>query len=280
MTQDVDPETFYAAGRQLVMQAGSLFRAFDVGLKSLAETGAMAGSDDDGTAWAKSYDARANEVLDAVNDLTAAMTNYAGVTFQAGFNHAIAEYNATIGDKVPPPVRPPEPTPTAGVLSVPPAAGGPGEGLVDYAIGLVEHIGVPVPDGDTGKLDKAAQVWSVLASVHQTTTVSASLGESAESFTDTTTPEIEYIAADLRELRDAASAILGGCGELAQSCRDYHGALDELRNELSDILEELTIDLAATDPTAASSSRGKDRLGFAASPEWKGRGIPKTRRRG
>jgi hypothetical protein len=43
---------------------------------------------------------------------------------------------------------------------------------------------------------------------------------------------VEYIAKDLRELRDAADAILDGCGELAQSCNDYKSALDELRGDL------------------------------------------------
>ncbi|MCG5433830.1 hypothetical protein LV457_16260 [Mycobacterium sp. MYCO198283] len=48
----------------------------------------------------------------------------------------------------------------------------------------------------------------------------------------------------MRELRDAASAIAAGCRELAQSCRDYKTALDELREKLADILEDFAIELA------------------------------------
>lgn len=196
MTQDVDPETFYASGRQLLDLAGSLYRAFHAGTTALGQATAMAGSDDDGTAWARSYDTRVNEVLGAVNELTVAMQNYGGVMLQAGYNHAIAEYNATVGRKGPPPVRPTEPPSTAGVLTAPPSAGGPGQGLLDNALGLVEQLGVPVPDGDTGKLDKAAQTWAVMATVHQTTAVVDALASSAERFADTSSPEVDQSLAD------------------------------------------------------------------------------------
>jgi hypothetical protein len=221
-----------------------MYEAFAVNVTMLGETGAMAGSDDAGTAWASSYDGRVSEVLGAANDLTAAMENYGGVVIQAGYNHAIAEHNATPGAGAPP-VKPPEPTSVAGVLSAPPSAGGPGEGLVDNALGLVDQIGVPVPDGDTDKIDKAAQAWDRLATVYQTKTVPEALDVQAGIFSNTSTPEVEYIARDLGELRDAANAILTACGELAQSCKDYRSALDDLREQLKGILNDLAIELAA-----------------------------------
>lgn len=147
MTQDVDPETFYLVGKRLHELAGQMYDAFATNVTILGETGAMAGSDDEGTAWAASYDARAREILDAVNDLTLAMENYGGVVIQAGHNHAIAEHNATPGGGGTPPERPPDPQSVAGVLTAPPSAGGPGQGLIDNALGLVDQIGVPVPDG-------------------------------------------------------------------------------------------------------------------------------------
>jgi hypothetical protein len=242
--QDVDPETFYSVGRRLFELAGEMYEAFAVNVTMLGETGAMAGSDDAGTAWASSYDGRVSEVLGAANDLTAAMENYGGVVIQAGYNHAVAEHNATprAGAQ---PVKPPEPASVAGVLSAPPSAGGPGEGLVDNALGLVDQIGVPVPDGDTDKIDKAAQAWDRLATVYRTKTVPEALDVQAGIFSNTSTPEVEYIARDLGELRDAANAILTACGELAQSCKDYRSALDDLREQLKGILNDLAIELAA-----------------------------------
>lgn len=245
MTQDVDPETFYLVGKRLYELAGQMYDAFAVNVAILGETGAMAGSDDAGTAWAASYDARAREILDAVNDLTVAMENYGGVVIQAGYNHAMAEHNAAPGAGAAP-TRPPEAASVAGVLTAPPSAGGPGEGLIDNALGLVDQIGVPVPDGDTEKVDKAAQAWDRLATVYQTKTVPEALDVQAGIFSNTSTPEVEYIGKDLGELRDAANGILAACGELSQSCKDYRAALDDLRNQLKGILNDLAVELAAT----------------------------------
>lgn len=243
--QDVDPETFYGVGARLFELAGDMYDAFQVNVTMLGETGAMAGSDDAGTAWAASYDARVGEVLGAVNDLTLALENYGGVIIQAGYNHAVAEHNATPGAGVPP-VKPPEPVSVAGVLSAPPSAGGPGKGLIDNAIGLADQVGVPVPDGDTEKIDKAAQAWDRLATVYQTKTVVEALEVNARRFSDTKSPEVELIGRDLLELRDATKAILDSCAELSKSCNDYRTALDELRNNIGGILEDLAIELGAT----------------------------------
>lgn len=213
-----------------------MYDAFAVNVQILGGTGAMAGSDDAGTAWARSYDDRARDVLGAVNDLTTALQNYDGVVIQAGYNYAVAEYNATAGNRGAPPQRPPEPARAAGVLSTPPSAGGPGKGLFDNALGLVDQMGVPVPDGDTVKVDTAAQAWDRLATVYQTATVVEALDVNARAFSDTKSPEVEFIVRDLHELRDATAAVLAGCRELAQSCKDYRAALEDLRDELAEIL--------------------------------------------
>lgn len=251
--QDVDPETFYGVGNRLFELAGDMYDAFQVNVRILGETGAMAGSDDAGAAWAASYDSRVSEVLGAVNDLTLAMENYGGVIIQAGYNHALAEHNATPGSGAAP-AKPPEPVSVAGVLSAPPSAGGPGKGLIDNAIGLADQVGVPVPDGDTDKIDKAAQAWDRLATVYQTKTVVEALEVNARRFSDTKSPEVDYIARDLQELREATSAILDGCAELSQSCKDYRAALDELRGNIEGILGDLAIELGATAAIGVAAS--------------------------
>jgi hypothetical protein len=169
-------------------------------------------------------DERVKEVLGAVNDLNKALENYGGVVIQAGYNHAIAEQNATPGNQSPAPAMPPEPASTAGVLSAPPSAGGPGRGLVD-AIGLMQQVGVPVPDGDTDKVSKAADAWDRLATVYQTRTIAEGLEVDARAFRDTHSAEVEYIVRDLEELRDAMTSVTDGCAELSQSCKDC-GATD------------------------------------------------------
>lgn len=87
-----------------------------------------------------------------------ASENYGGVVIQAGgYNHAVAEHNATPGGRGLAPTKPPEPASSAGALSAPPWAGGPGRGLVD-GIGLTAQVGVPAPDGQTEKLSTAAHL--------------------------------------------------------------------------------------------------------------------------
>lgn len=251
--QEVDPETFYAVGKSLFEKAGRLYDAFNVNVAILGDTAAMAGTDDTGTAWAASYDQRVSEILSAVNDLTQAMENYGGVVLQAGHNHAIAEYNATPVNIGPAPVKPPEPVSSAGILTAPPSAGGPGSGLLDN-VGLMQQVGVPVPDGDTDKVSIAADAWDRLATVYQTTTVAEGLSVDARAFRDTRSPEVEYIVRDLEELREATSAVLDGCSELAQSCREYKGGLDDLRTTLEGILEDLAVELAATAAIGVAAS--------------------------
>ncbi|WP_260761940.1 hypothetical protein [Mycobacterium sp. SMC-4] len=251
--QDVDPDTFYAVGEGLFSKAGALYDAFSVNVAILGETAAMAGTDDTGTAWAASYDQRVAEILSAVNDLTQAMENYGGVVIQAGYNHAVAEHNATPDRGAAPPVKPPEPVSSAGVLAAPPSAGGPGTGLLDN-VGLMQQVGVPVPDGDTDKVSTAADAWDRLATVYQTTTIAEGLGVAARAFADTRSPEVEYLVRDLEELRSATSVILDGCAELARSCRDYQAALDDLRASLESILEDLAVELATTAAIGVAAS--------------------------
>ena len=253
MTQEVRTEEFYSVGKSLFAHAKDMHDAFDVNVKLLGATGAMAGSDDAGTAWAASYDERVAEVLGAVNDLNLALENYGGVVIQAGYNHAVAEHNATPGNQGAPPQKPAETPSGTTALSVPPSAGGPGRGLLDSAIGLVEQIGIPVPDGDTDKVDKAAQAWDRLATVYQTKSVVEALGVDASLFHDTTTPEIEYIAKDIGVLRDAAQSVLDGCAELSQSCKTYKSHLDDLREQLNGILHDLEVELAITAAIAIAS---------------------------
>lgn len=251
--QDVDPATYYAIGGGLFEKASKLYDAFAVNVRILGDTAAMSGTDDAGTVWASSYDERAAEVLGAVNDLTRAMENYGGVIIQAGYNHAVAEYNATQGDRGTPPTKPPEPASAAGVLTAPPSAGGPGRGLID-AIGLMQQVGIPVPDGDTDKVSTAPDAWDRLATVYQTTTIADGLEVDARAFRDTLSPDVEYLVRDLEELRDATAAVLDGCAELAESCREYRSALDDLRNQLEDILQDLAIELAVTAAVAIAAS--------------------------
>lgn len=132
---------------------------------------------------------------------------------------------------------------TADADTAPPSAGGPGTGLIEN-IGMLEHIGIPVPDGDTGKLDKASTAWNQLATGSGTTAVVQALSGIAAKFRDTKSPEVEFIVKGLDELHQAADAILGSCAELAQSCSEYKTSLDDLRTKMKETVEDLVEELA------------------------------------
>jgi hypothetical protein len=132
----------------------------------------------------------------------------------------------------------------------------------------MQQLGVPVPDGDTDKVSKAADAWDRLATVYQTKTIAEGLEVDARTFRDTHSPEVDYIVRDLEELRDAMTSVTDGCAELSQSCKDYKSALDDLRTQLEGILEDLAIELAVTaaigmprrsSPSAPARSRGQPR---------------------
>ena len=86
VTQDVDTLVFYSVGGRLFELAGEVYDAFAVNVRILGETGAMAGTDDAGIAWATSYDGRALEVLGAVNDLTVDTPNTGNIEKAGGRN--------------------------------------------------------------------------------------------------------------------------------------------------------------------------------------------------
>jgi chromosome segregation ATPase len=110
----------------------------------------------------------------------------------------------------------------------------------------MQQVGVPVPDGDTDKVSKAADAWDRLATVYQTRTIAEGLEVDARAFRDTHCAEVEYIVRDLEELRDAMASVTDGCAELSQSCKDYKSALEDLRTQLEGILKDLAIELAVT----------------------------------
>jgi hypothetical protein len=115
-------------------------------------------------------------------------------------------------------------------------------------------VGVPVPDGDTDKVAKAGDAWDRLATVYQTKTIAEGLEVDARAFRGTRSPEVEYLVQDLEELRDASTSVLDGCAELAQSCREYRSALDDLRDQLEGILKDLAVELAVTATVAVAAS--------------------------
>ncbi|MDJ0362431.1 hypothetical protein [Rhodococcus sp. H29-C3] len=213
---------------------------------ALSVASGMAGSHDTAREWATTYDERASTLLTSLDDVVRALENYCVVLNQAGHNHSMAE-SAANGSST----ATPEPPSFAAVMpgcTVPlqQSAGGPGNGLEDYAFGIADAVGIPVPDGDTENLRRAGALWRNLSMSGGIDDVLARLRSAEDLFFDIESTETDLILDDMDDLRTGLQSIQFACGELADSCEEYAANIDELRSQLYGILEDLAEELTIT----------------------------------
>ncbi|MBL1079314.1 hypothetical protein JK358_33405 [Nocardia sp. 2] len=244
---DVAPQAYYDAATACNNAASGLMAVFQGGFYSLRETSGMAGSVGDGKIWADSYDAQAQDLWKMSLDMVLALDGYAQVLNQAGYNHALADHDAAAG--VPEPQQPTlNPAFTGGIdqliFTLPTSAGGDGRGIVDDGLELAAKVGIPIPDGDTAKLNRATELWNAMATHASVTAVATELERAAAMFEQVTSPDANFIDEDLRELKTAASDLAGAYGEMSQSCSDQKTAHDDLRKDLEQLLRDLAAEIA------------------------------------
>ncbi|WP_186818185.1 hypothetical protein [Nocardia ninae] len=238
--------------------ASAWWAAVDARWPELEKATDMAGSYADAREWAASYDRRATEILKMVEKVANAAHSYAIVLNEMGYQRALDEHGATI-DAGPAPVKPPKPMYPVLSCRVPlPSAGGPGQGLVDEGLGLVEKIGLTIPDGNATTISNAGLTWDSARTSEGAAAFPGILEAGAVAFQDVIAPEAAFIDEDLRALKAAAEQVLTAMGDLAQSCRDHRAALDELRTLLKQQLEmvrdALIQELAITAAISVASS--------------------------
>ncbi|WP_225727124.1 MULTISPECIES: hypothetical protein [unclassified Nocardia] len=245
---DVSAQTYYDAGDICAKASSGYFEAFKAAMQSFGDTTNMAGSVGDGKKWAESYDQQCKDIYTMSIDMVLALDGYAQVLKQAGYNHALADYDKNSGQPEPaaPNLNPSftlTPQELASLL-VPPSAGGPGRGLVDDGLELAVKVGIPIPDGDTTKLSHSGDVWNSLANNATVTATPGELERAAALFEQVTSPDANFIDEDLRELKTAASDLSGAYGELAQACRDQKKAHDDMRADLEQLVKDLATERA------------------------------------
>lgn len=244
--QTASPTALYSAASVCNDAALISYEVVTETMSALTVSSGMAGSTDASREWAASYDERASTLLASLDDVVRALENYSVVLNHVGYNHAVAE-NAANRSSTGTPEPPPYPSVMPG-CSVPlqKSAGGTGRGLEDFAFGVADAAGVPVPDGDTESLRRVSAVWRALSVSGKIDDVLARLRSVQDLFYDIDSSETDLIFDDMDDLRTGIQAIQFACGELADSCEDYAANLDELRAQLSDILESLAEELAIT----------------------------------
>lgn len=241
---DVDTDVYAHAGNALITAADAFFLAVDSQWSKLADTGEnMCGSYEEARTWAAGYDTKANNLLDQVLRLAQNVNGYGNVLLELGWLHALSDHNATMSPGPAPaePAYPPLATRTSCRPPLP-SAGGPGNGLVEGAIGLLEEIGIVVPDGDTDKLWTVAAVWSEIAGDAAVAGFAAEIERTAGLFTAITAPELDHIDEDLRELSAAVAATVTGFSAMSTTTTEHHDELVAMRKEIEGLLQQFVID--------------------------------------
>jgi hypothetical protein len=256
---DVSVPTYYDTAAKLASAAADFWAAVDAEWPNLAKATNMAGSYSDAKKWGESYDQRAAEILRVVAKVANAAHGYAIILQQIGYNHAEAEWKATVGGAGAPPEKPTPPLPPVMVCHIPlPSAGGPGNGLVDDGIGLAEMIGIIVPDGNATTISNAADTWGRIHNAGAVAAFPAALEAAAVAFDSIAAPESAFIDEDLRALKASTEAVIRAMADIAQSCRDHRAALDELRanlkTQLEAIRDALLMELAINAAISVASS--------------------------
>lgn len=256
---DVDTDIYIDSSSALVTAAGAWYDAVTHHWEALSQCGDMAGSYDEARSWATSYDDHADSIVRLATDVAEAAHTYGAILHELGCNHLRAEHGATLDAPGSGPDLPPAPAPAVYQCRVPlPSAGGPGNGLIDEGLGLVEEVGIIVPDGDTTKLSTATDTWAQLAADEAVTALPAELDRIAAQFAAVTAPEIDHIDEDLRALKTAVEDVIGGFSDMSTSAASHRDGLVELRDsikqQLEDLAEALVEEIAITAAISIAAS--------------------------
>ncbi|WP_016896149.1 putative toxin [Mycobacteroides abscessus] len=243
MVDTIDAQDYFDAATALFGVATALGTAHQKVIGSLSGTDSMAGTDDKGVEFSNSYDEQASAFESYGRNLIGAVQNYGRVLRQAGINHANAEADSNING-----AKPPQPSadPGAAIVAcyaIPKSAGGATDGLMEN-IGLLQKVGVPVPNGDTDKLAKAETAWSSLSGLSSGFT--GKISAAKDKIDGLNGEEIDTIVEDLEELDGLVENYTELGTALKDACSQHKDYLNELRTQVEDLLKSLAIDLAVT----------------------------------
>lgn len=251
-----DPAVYFAAAKQCHRLATDLHAAREPLYHNLGQCGGMAGQYDSAEKWATGCDDQTTRVAKTAEAQIKALRKFGDVLNAAGYNWAQANWQADRNpNKGPAPVRPP--TATAGVCfgQLPSVKGDNGSGLNTNISGLLNQIGVPVPDGDTNKLTRAAQAWTAFAGHSTVKTADAELNKIAGTFTALNAPDVQFISEHFATLRKGAADIALVSSQMAAPITAHQTSLAQMRGQIngetSSLITKLGLAVGATIVVAA-----------------------------
>ncbi|MDO3651069.1 hypothetical protein Q3A91_29335, partial [Nocardia mangyaensis] len=187
---EVDPKVYYQAATNCFDAAAALYESFTYIFAELNSYGLMAGRDEDGRAWASSYDQSARDAVAFYSQTYETLRAYGTALNDVGFDHAKSDA-AIKGTAQPDRPNDADSTATFGPYALPAsAAGGTPQGLAATAIDVLDAINCPLPDGDTDKLAKAADAWDRLGRIYQNTNAKDKITIAASLFEGVTSNEV------------------------------------------------------------------------------------------
>jgi hypothetical protein len=240
----VETQDLVVAARMLrLWSVDPLERSTNSLTAALADTGAMAGSDVGGLAWAASYDRSAAAVLNATASAINGLDAVAAMFGQTARNYAAAESASTADDRR---------TVDATLDALPaqrrqyflsvclPASAAGGSGATPSGWGLIEHlVGYVWPNGHQDRLRRAAAAWRAsAAAIHGAAEAALDgyrlaaadgLPEAADMRT-----ACHAMTDRLRRLGNLHTGLAAACDDLARHIDDVHS---EVEGELTSLVE-------------------------------------------
>ncbi|PXX71289.1 hypothetical protein DFR70_101711 [Nocardia tenerifensis] len=262
----VDWQVYYDAAKKCHELATDL-RAADKPVHDAmkSECAGMAGDAPGCKEWGKSFDRASLQTAQTCTNLADALTNFGYVLYATGYNYGISDQGKTSTQPTRPDVRQ---VPLYKV-DFPSSVGDNGNGIKrDHTVGVeavfnevadqIASAFGKLPNGDTGKLDKAVSVWSTFAN-HDTITNAASrisaiigLFEGADDARSLKYQQnLEAIRSHLGTLRDGASQVATASLSLIGPIKDYSAGTAEVRIDFENAIKSALVALTATLAVAA-----------------------------
>ncbi|WP_194834051.1 polymorphic toxin type 24 domain-containing protein [Nocardia sp. XZ_19_369] len=243
---EVDPKVYYQAATNCFDAAAALNDSFKYVFAELNSCGQMAGRDEDGRAWATSYDESARETVSFFDQTFSTLRAYGTALNDLGFEHAKSDA-ALKGTAQPDRPADAPSTLTFGPYALPAsAAGGTPQGLAKTSIEVLDAINCPLPDGNTDTLTKAADAWDRLGTIYQNTNAKDKITISASLFDGVISKDAVQVREDLKTLETSIGALLDTCKQISKTCLDYKQSIEELRNEVKGFIESIIAEAAIT----------------------------------
>lgn len=250
----VDPDWYFQTAA-ILGQASSTIASAAGTVASHAELGTnnMAGNDNIGSGWGGKYDTLSKQTVSGAVALSTAWSALAGRIYQAGVNHAWAEFTAGRG-RIPSPAnlpsRPAISTPADPAM--PSAVGDNGPGVAVTLPGLDEAIGSDVPNADTFNLTRTATAWTTFS----TAIVEVVAGVIHDVRTpDPSLPDASAFYASIMRVSAPGEALGADAMSLSSLTSSFSGGVTTMRGDIDAELYATAIEISGVAAIAILATR-------------------------